>query len=82
MSGKPSAGEIRIVLDEPVAKSKDVEKARMLYDVIDLHLPLLAVSPGCGEATKFHWIEFEQPLVGSQGRIHGCILQIREDPRL
>ena len=41
MSGKLDAEGMRIVLDELVTQSKDIEKGRMLYDVIDFHLPSL-----------------------------------------
>ena len=42
MSGKLNAEEMRIVLDELVSKSETVENGKMLYDVIDFHLPSLA----------------------------------------
>lgn len=41
MSGKLSAEEMRNVLDELVTKSTDIENGRMLYDVIDFHVPSL-----------------------------------------
>ena len=41
VSGKLNAGEMRVALDELVSKSKNIEKGKMLYDVIDFHLPSL-----------------------------------------
>ena len=41
MSGKLNAEEMKIVLDELVDKSKDIRNGKMLYDVIDFHLPSL-----------------------------------------
>ena len=41
MSGKLNAEEMKIVLDELVSKSENIENGKMLYDVIDFHLPSL-----------------------------------------
>ena len=41
MSGKLNAEEMKIALDELVSKSKDIENGKMLYDIIDFHLPSL-----------------------------------------
>ena len=40
-SGKLDAEEMKIALDELVSKSKDIENGKMLYDIIDFHLPSL-----------------------------------------
>jgi hypothetical protein len=37
-----TAEEMKIALDELVDKSKHIEKGKMLYEVIDFHLPSLA----------------------------------------
>ena len=42
MSGKLDADEMKIALDELVSKSKNIENGKMLYEVIDFHLPSLA----------------------------------------
>lgn len=42
LSGKLNADDMKIALDELVSKSKNIENGRMLYDVIDFHLPSLA----------------------------------------
>jgi len=42
MSGKLDADEMKIALDELVSKSKDIENGKMLYEVIDFHLPSLS----------------------------------------
>ena len=42
LSGKLNSEEMRIALDELVDKSKEIEKGKMLYDVIDFHLPSLS----------------------------------------
>lgn len=42
MSGKLDSDEMKIALDELVSKSKDIENGKMLYEVIDFHLPSLA----------------------------------------
>ena len=41
MSGKLDAEEMKIVLDELVSKSENIENGKMLYDVVDYHLPSL-----------------------------------------
>jgi len=41
MSGKLNTEEMKSALDELVIKSQNIEKGRMLYDVIDYHLPSL-----------------------------------------
>ena len=41
MSGKLNADEMKTALDELVRKSKEIENGKMLYDVIDFHLPSL-----------------------------------------
>ena len=41
MSGKLNAEEMKIALDELVSKSEKIENGKMLYDVIDFHLPSL-----------------------------------------
>lgn len=41
LSGKLNSEEMMLALDELVAKSKDIENGKMLYDVIDFHLPSL-----------------------------------------
>lgn len=42
MSGKLDAAEMRVALDEIVSKSKNIENGKMLYEVIDFHLPSLS----------------------------------------
>ncbi len=42
MSGKLNAEEMRVALDELVNKSKNIENGKMLYEVIDFHLPSLS----------------------------------------
>jgi len=42
MSGKLNAEEMKTALDELVDKSEKIENGRMLYDVIDFHLPSLS----------------------------------------
>ena len=42
MSGKLNAEDMKIALDELVIKSKNIENGKMLYTIIDFHLP----SPG------------------------------------
>ncbi len=39
MSGKLDAEGMKIALDELVSKSKDIENGKMLYEIIDFHLP-------------------------------------------
>jgi len=41
LSGKLDAEEMKIALDELVSKSKNIEKGKMLYKIIDFHLPSL-----------------------------------------
>ena len=41
MSGKLDAEEMKIALDELVSKSENIENGKMLYDVVDYHLPSL-----------------------------------------
>jgi len=41
LSGKLDTEEMKIALEELVSKSKEIEKGKMLYDVIDFHLPSL-----------------------------------------
>ena len=41
MSGKLNAEEMKAALDELVSKSNEIENGKMLYDVIDFHLPSL-----------------------------------------
>lgn len=41
MSGKLDTEHMEIVLDELVSKSEGIEHGKMLYDVIDYHLPSL-----------------------------------------
>ncbi len=41
LSGKLDAEGMVTALDELVAKSKDIENGRMLYDVVEFHLPSL-----------------------------------------
>ncbi len=41
MSGKLNAEEMKAALDELVSKAEDIENGRLLYDVVDFHLPSL-----------------------------------------
>ncbi len=41
MSGKMDTEEMKIALDELVSKSKNIKNGKMLYEVIDFHLPSL-----------------------------------------
>ncbi len=41
MSGKLDAEGMKIALDELINKSKDIENGKMLYEIIDFHLPSL-----------------------------------------
>ena len=41
LSGKLNDEGMITALDEPVATSKDIENGRMLYDVVEFHLPSL-----------------------------------------
>lgn len=42
LSGKLDAEEMKAALDDLVRKSEGIKHGRMLYDVIDFHLPSLA----------------------------------------
>ncbi|MFW9835743.1 MAG: STAS/SEC14 domain-containing protein [Candidatus Thorarchaeota archaeon] len=42
MTGKLNSEKMKIALDELVVKSKNIEHGKMLYDIIDFHLPSLA----------------------------------------
>lgn len=42
MSGKLNAGEMKNALDELVSKSENIEKGKMLFTVVDFHLPSLS----------------------------------------
>jgi len=41
MSGKLDADGMKAALDELVSKSQGIEKGRLLYDVVDFHLPTM-----------------------------------------
>ena len=41
MSGKLNSEDMKIALDEFISKSDNIENGKMLYDVIDFHLPSL-----------------------------------------
>lgn len=41
LSGKLDTEEMKLVLDELIKKSEPIENGKMLYDVIDFHLPSL-----------------------------------------
>ncbi len=41
LSGKLNAEDMKMALDDLVSKSKIFENGKMLYDVIDFHLPSL-----------------------------------------
>lgn len=41
LSGKLDPEEMKVALDELVDKSKNIENGRMLYEIIDFHLPSL-----------------------------------------
>jgi len=41
MSGKLNVEDMKIALDELVNKSKNIENGKMLYEIIDFHLPSL-----------------------------------------
>ncbi len=41
MSGKLNSEEMEAALDELVSQSKNIENGKMLYDIIDFHLPSL-----------------------------------------
>ena len=39
LSGKLNAEDMKIALDDLVSKSKNIENGKMLYEIIDFHLP-------------------------------------------
>ena len=39
MSGKLNSEDMKIALDELVSKSKNIKNGKMLYEIIDFHLP-------------------------------------------
>ena len=41
LSGKLDSEEMKVAFDELVSKSENIENGKMLYDVIDFHLPSL-----------------------------------------
>ena len=41
LSGKLEADDMKIALDELVSKSKNINNGKMLYKIIDFHLPSL-----------------------------------------
>jgi len=41
LSGKLDAEDMKLALDELVSKSENIENGRMLYEIIDFHLPSL-----------------------------------------
>ena len=41
LSGKLNTEEMKIALDELESKSKDIENGKMLYEIIDFHIPSL-----------------------------------------
>jgi len=41
MSGKLDTEEMKIALDELLSKSENIENGKMLYEVVDYHLPSL-----------------------------------------
>ncbi len=41
LSGKLNAEEMKIALAELISKSKNIENGKMLYEVIDFHIPSL-----------------------------------------
>jgi len=41
LSGKLHTADMKIALDELTSKSENIENGRMLYDVVDFHLPSL-----------------------------------------
>ena len=41
LSGKLDTEEMKIALDELVSKSENIENGKMLYEIIDFHLPSL-----------------------------------------
>ena len=41
MSGKLNSEDMKVALDELVSKSENIENGKMLYEIIDFHLPSL-----------------------------------------
>ncbi len=41
LSGKLDTEEMKFALDELISKSKDIKNGKMLYEIIDFHLPSL-----------------------------------------
>ncbi len=41
MSGKLDAEKMKVALDELISKSKNIKNGKIMYDVIDFHLPSL-----------------------------------------
>jgi len=41
LSGKLDAEEMKIALDELIAKSENINNGKMFYDIIDFHIPSL-----------------------------------------
>ena len=41
LSGKLNTEEMKIALDELESKSKDIENGKMLYEIVDFHIPSL-----------------------------------------
>ncbi len=41
LSGKLNTEEMKIALDELLSKSKEIKNGKMLYEIIDFHLPSL-----------------------------------------
>jgi SpoIIAA-like len=41
LSGKLNTEEMKVALDDLANKSKDIENGKMLYEIIDFHLPSL-----------------------------------------
>ena len=41
LSGKLNTDEMKVALDDLVSKSMEIEEGKMLYDVIDFHIPSL-----------------------------------------
>jgi len=42
LSGKLNSEEMKIALDELIKKSEEIKNGKMLYDIIDFHLPSLS----------------------------------------
>ena len=41
MCGKLNSEDIKIALDELISKSQNIKNGRMMYEIIDFHLPSL-----------------------------------------